>query len=253
MQIDLSSQKILVTGASRGIGKAIATQLAKSGARVGIHYNQNQEEAQKLKEILGEKTFLFQADLSDNQQVATLFEEVLQKMKGLTALVNNAGIALSSPLDMEAHQWLENWQKTLQVNLTATGLLSRLAIQYFIKQKIEGRLVHISSRAAFRGDTSDYFAYAASKAGMVSLSHSIARAYGKNGSKSFVIAPGFTRTDMAEAFIEAYGEDFALNDIALPELTQPQDIAPLATLLVSGLADHATGTSIDVNAGSYVH
>ena len=88
---------------------------------------------------------------------------------------------------------------------------------------------------------------------MVSLSHSIARAYGKQGIKSFVVAPGFIRTDMAQDFIETYGENYVLDDIALPQLTEAQDLAPLVTLLASGLADHATASTFSVNAGSYVH
>jgi NAD(P)-dependent dehydrogenase (short-subunit alcohol dehydrogenase family) len=95
--------------------------------------------------------------------------------------------------------------------------------------------------------------YAASKAGMVALTKSIARAFGKSSITAFTVAPGFTRTDMAQDFMDAYGEAHAVNDIALNRLTEPEDIAPIVTLLASGLADHATGTSIDVNAGSYVH
>jgi NAD(P)-dependent dehydrogenase (short-subunit alcohol dehydrogenase family) len=96
-------------------------------------------------------------------------------------------------------------------------------------------------------------AYGASKSGLIGLNGSIARGFGKDNITSFVIAPGFTRTDMAQEFIDEYGEEYALSDIALNRLTEPGDIAPMVVLLSSGLADHATGTSIDVNAGSYVH
>ena len=91
------------------------------------------------------------------------------------------------------------------------------------------------------------------KAGVIHFTKSIARAYGKKNIMAFLVAPGFTRTDMAQDFIDLYGEDHALHDIALQRLTEPEDIAPLIVLLASGLADHATGTSIDINAGSYVH
>lgn len=139
----------------------------------------------------------------------------------------------------------------MAINLTATGLLCRSAIAHF--QRIGGgRIVNIASRAAFRGDTPDYLAYAASKAGIVALTRSIARGFGKSEIKAFVVAPGFTRTDMAQAFIDTYGEDFASSDIALKKLTEPSDIAPTVTFLLSGLSDHATGTTIDLNAGSYV-
>ncbi|WP_317129010.1 SDR family NAD(P)-dependent oxidoreductase [Mangrovivirga cuniculi] len=114
-------------------------------------------------------------------------------------------------------------------------------------------MINISSRAAYRGDTPDYLAYGASKGALVSLTKSIARAYGKDDIKAFEIAPGFTRTDMAQDFIDQYGENYALDDIALKNLTEPGDISPTIVFLLSGKADHLTGTSIDVNAGSYVH
>ncbi|MEM6526357.1 MAG: SDR family oxidoreductase, partial [Bacteroidota bacterium] len=115
-----------------------------------------------------------------------------------------------------------------------------------------GIIINISSRAARRGDTSDYLAYAASKGGLEAITKSIARAYGKKGITAFGVAPGFTRTDMAQDFIKAYGEDYVLNDLSLPELTEPKDIAQTVVFLASGLARHATGTTIDINAGSYV-
>ena len=130
--------------------------------------------------------------------------------------------------------------------------MCKKAIEHFLENG-GGRIINISSRAAFRGDTSDYLAYAASKGGVVALTRSIARAYGKNEIKAFTIAPGFVRTDMAQDFMDQYGEGFALNDIALNELTEPKDLAPLVTLMASGLMDHATGCTIDVNAASYVH
>ena len=146
---------------------------------------------------------------------------------------------------------MQVWDKVMAVNATAVGILCKEFIDQ-AKETQNGRIVMISSRAAFRGDTPDYIAYAASKGALVSLNRSIARHYGKMGIKAFLIAPGFTRTDMANQILAEYGEDFALKDIALKELTMPEDIAPMVTLLCSGLADHATGTSIDMNAGSYV-
>jgi NAD(P)-dependent dehydrogenase (short-subunit alcohol dehydrogenase family) len=111
----------------------------------------------------------------------------------------------------------------------------------------------MASRAAFRGDTIDYLAYAASKGGMVSLTRSIARGFGKQNIKAFLIAPGFVRTEMAQEFIDFYGEEKTIADLALPKLTEPDDIAPLVVFLASGMADHATGGTFDINAGSYVH
>jgi NAD(P)-dependent dehydrogenase (short-subunit alcohol dehydrogenase family) len=177
---------------------------------------------------------------------------LVDKYGPITGIVNNAGIAKSAPDDLPSDQWTKIWDETFQVNTTSLGILSKEFIDHAKKNK-SGRIVNISSRAAFRGDTTDYLAYAASKGALVSLTRSIARYYGKVGIKAFLIAPGFTRTDMAKEILSEYGEDFALNDIALTELTKPEDIAPMVTLLCSGMADHATGASIDINAGSYVH
>jgi NAD(P)-dependent dehydrogenase (short-subunit alcohol dehydrogenase family) len=141
----------------------------------------------------------------------------------------------------------------MALNLKAPGLLSRSALSYFQQQAAGGRLIFISSRAAFRGDTPEYWAYAASKGGLVSLARSIAKDFGKEGVKSFVVAPGFVATEMAQQFIDTYGEAFVKGDLALDELTQPSDVAKVVTFLASGWGDHATGTTLDVNAGSYLH
>ena len=251
MNISLKNQRILVTGASRGIGRAIARQLSESGAEVIIHYNSNKSEAQSLRDQLKTPAFCEACDLSIPSEVVGFIPKLVQKYGPLSALVNNAGVAISAPDDLPTENWLEVWEKTMAVNSTAVGILCKEFVDQ-AKPLENGRIVMISSRAAFRGDTPDYLAYAASKGALVSLTRSIARHYGKIGIKAFLIAPGFTRTDMANEILAEYGEDFALKDIALKELTQPEDIAPMVTLLCSGLADHATGTSIDMNAGSYV-
>ncbi|MFW5761120.1 MAG: SDR family NAD(P)-dependent oxidoreductase [Cyclobacteriaceae bacterium] len=252
MQIDLSKKKVLVTGASRGIGKAVATYLVKCGAQVVLHYNKSENAIKNLTRSLGPKAHPMQANLCHPLEVIRLFIDSVKVLKGMDIVINNAGIAISSPTEGEDVQWVDDWSETMMVNLNATALICKKAVQYFI-EKGGGRIINISSRAAFRGDTSDYLAYAASKGGVVALTRSIARAYGKQGIKAFNIAPGFVHTDMAKSFIEQYGENFAVDDIALDKLTKPEDIAPTVAFLASGLADHATGCTIDINAGSYVH
>lgn len=251
MNIDLSNQIILVTGASRGIGKAIAETLGESGATVAVHYNRNQIAAEKVADRIGNHSHAFQADLSKPKEAVKLGKAVLAFYGQVDCLVNNAGRAEGVSMDVANDTWIESWQRTQDVNLLSAAVLCKELIPSMIKNR-GGRLIHIASRAAFRGDTPDYLAYAASKGGMVAMSRSLARGYGKQGLKSFVVAPGFTRTDMAQQFIDEYGEAFALNDIALSELTEPQDIAPTILFLASGHMDHATGCSIDLNAGSYV-
>ena len=139
----------------------------------------------------------------------------------------------------------------MDINLNAVGLLTKLGIDHY-KEQEGGRFIYIGSRAVFRGETEEYLAYAASKGGITSLARSVARSFGKQNIKSFVVSPGFTRTQMANQFIAEYGEERVLNEIALNELTTPQDLAPLIGLMCSGLMDHATGATIDVNAGSHI-
>lgn len=250
--IDLSGQRILVTGGSRGIGAAIAQHLIAAGAAVCVHYHRQKAAAEAIVRGSNTGSCIAQADLSDPAACTRLFHEAVVKLGGIDGLVNNAGVAYLSPIAAPDADWLEDWNRTHAVNLNATAILSRLAILHF-QSSGGGRILHIASRASFRGDTPEYLAYAASKAGMVALHRSIARGFGKRQIKSFLIAPGFVRTDMAQDFMDEYGEDYALNDIALPKLTEPSDLGPMAVLLMSGLADHATGCTIDINAGSYVH
>lgn len=252
MVIDLKGKNVLVTGASRGIGKSIAEKLASAGARVAIHYNNNKEEAEKLAQQIGSNATTFKANLEKKEECRKLFKDVLSSFKHLDVLVNNAGVSLCSPVDAADIDWDNDWDKTMRINLDAVGILCREAIHHFTERN-EGRIITIASRASFRGDTPEYIAYAASKGGLVSLSRSIARGYGKKGIKAFLIAPGFVQTDMAQDFIDEYGEAYVLNDLALPTLTQPENISPFVVFLSSGLGDHATGCTIDINAGSYVH
>jgi 3-oxoacyl-[acyl-carrier protein] reductase len=249
LTIDLTGKNALVTGASQGIGQAIAAKLALAGAKVAVHHFSH---AIDSREYPPGQVQPFQADLAVPAQARQLFRSVLESFGHLDILVNNAGLAIDSPLDLDDERWLADWQYVLNVNLTACGILCREAVRHF-QSRGGGRIINIASRAAFRGDIAAYLAYASSKGGMVALTRSLARAFGKDNIKAFVIAPGFTRTKMAQQFIDIHGEDLVLKDIALSRLTEPEDIAPTVAFLASGLADHATGCTIDINAASYVH
>ena len=251
--MDLKGQSILVTGASQGIGRAIARELMAKGARVVAHYNARRQAALDLIGAYPETgSIALQADMDQPEEVIKLFEESVRQLGGLHTLVVNAGIFPPHKVSGDTSDWWAVWKRTLAVNLDAAGLLTKLGITHF-QSEGGGRFIYIGSRAAFRGETEDFLAYAASKGGLTSLARTVARSFGKDRITSFTIAPGFTRTAMAEPFIAAYGEETLLKEISLPELTVPEDIAPLAAFICSGSMDHATGTVIDVNAGSYMH
>ena len=252
MQINLKGKNIIVTGASRGIGRSIAEVLVSCGANVALQYSQNKNRAMEVQHAIGPKSRLYQCDFSDGLEVAGFFNRILEDLKNIDILINNAGIAIHSDPEKDDVGWIDDWLHTMDINLNSVGLLCKKAIQHFRERK-SGIIINIASRAAFRGDTKDYMAYAASKAGVVGLTRSIARAYGKDGIKAFLVAPGFVRTEMAQEFIDEYGEEYATEDMALDKMTEPRDIANFVAFLCSGMADHATGGTFDINAGSYVH
>jgi len=250
--IDLSGIKILLTGASQGIGKVTAAYLMKMGAQVAVHYNSSKTSAESLIAEYGTtNSKIFKADLDKESEVKALFDNVKREFGVIDVVILNAGVAIPHSINENPDDWLTIWKKTININLNSVGLLTKLGIDHFKEQK-GGRFIYIGSRAVFRGETEDYLAYAASKGGLTSLARSVARSFGKENIKSFVIAPGFTRTQMADTFIEKYGEERILSEISLNELTKPSDIAPLIALMSSGLMDHATGATIDVNAGSHI-
>lgn len=251
-RIDLSNKKILITGASKGIGAALAKYCIQMGAQVALHYNSDKKGVQDLLEVENtNESAIFKANLEQSHEVVTLFKEVEETFGKIDTIILNAGIYKEHAINSNIEKWLEIWNQTLDINLKAVGILTKLGIEHF-REFGGGRIVYIGSRAAFRGETEEYLAYAASKGGLTSLARSVARSFGKDNIISFVVSPGFTRTKMADDFIQKYGEDRVLSEIALNELTKPENLAPLVALMCSGLMDHATGATIDVNAGSHI-
>ena len=252
MTLDFTGRVVLVTGASRGIGRAIALRAAEAGATLALHYRQDVSAADAVQRAAG--GLLFQADLSDPAAADGLVQNVIARCGGLDVLVNNAGVYLDEPDDLPGY--LGVWEQTLRVNLVAAAVAGRAALAHFTERReaddgFVGRIVSVTSRAAHRGDGAAYGAYAASKAGLTALTKTWARAHGP-AAVAFAVAPGFTRTDMAASFIETHGEAAATAGTALARLTEPGDVAPSVLFLASGLADHATGATLDLNAGSYV-
>jgi len=251
MKIDLHKNIILVTGATGGIGAAIVELLAEYGATIAIHYHKEKGRALDLAKKAGNNSKIFKADLSKPIQCVKLIKEVLNAYKKLDALVNNAGIYESSPISKNIDQWLKDWSRTIDINLTLTAVLCREAVRCFIKSG-GGRIINIASRAAFRGEDKDHWAYGAAKGGVITLTRTIAKEYGKYNIKCFAVAPGFVKTRMIDDYIKRFGVKSIIKQLALNELTTPQDVAPAVLFLVSGYMDHTTGSTIDINAGSYI-
>lgn len=245
MYIDLSKEQILVTGSSRGIGLSITKQLLASGAKVvGMSRSQPAED-------LGDQYAHLEVDLSDIEAVKNTFSRIIEILPTLNSIVFNAGIFEEHVIDLALEDWYAVWKKTMTVNCDAVGVLTHKSVNYF-KKSGGGRLIYIGSRAVSRGETSEYLAYGASKGAITSLAKTVARSFGKDNIKAFTVAPGFVETAMAHSFIKNHGRKRVIGELALNELTQPADISPLVALLCSGKMDHATGTTIDVNAGSYI-
>ena len=237
---------ILVTGTSRGIGQAIADQLRERGARVVGHATTQVDEE------------TVPADFSDPPAPQVLWQDALEMLDGrIDVLVNNAGMFAANPLDGSDIEWLDNWEDTLRINLTSAAQLSRFAVRHWQErakkgEKGGGRLVHIASRAAYRGDSPAHWHYAAAKAGMVGMHKSIARGYAAEGILSFAITPGFTDTSMADDYLASRGGAGLLADIPLGRVAEPEEIADIAVFCALDAPASMTGAVIDANGASFV-
>jgi 3-oxoacyl-[acyl-carrier protein] reductase len=250
--ISLSGKIVLVTGGSGGIGAAIVRKTVQLGGAVVLHDVRIDGKAAEIQKELGaDNVHLVEGDLAQIGAAPQVWAKG-QAWKGrIDVLVNNAGIYESADVDHDFAVWSKSWARTLQVNLVAPGDFCREAIRHF-RGKGGGIIINLASRAAFRGDDADFMHYAASKGGVVAMTRTIARHFGRQGITAFAVAPGFVRTNLNKGFFDKYGVDAAAKDIPLGAIAEPEDIANTVAFLASGLARHATGTTIDINGASYV-
>ncbi|MDQ1690867.1 MAG: 3-oxoacyl-[acyl-carrier protein] reductase [Pseudonocardiales bacterium] len=249
--IDLTGRVVLVTGAAGGIGQATARTLVNAGATVLLH-DVRLDALKTLKDELGESAETFEADLSDAAATQQMWDDALAAHGRIDVLINNAGTYPPAPLEQSLEDWTGVWDFSLAVNLVAPAVLCRAAVLAFAKQDLGGIIVNLASRAAFRGEDPEYWHYAAAKAGVVAMTRTIARQYGRQGVTAFAVAPGYVDTPLNQVFKETVGVQVAADQTGLGEVAQPQDVANVLAFLASGLAKHATGTTIDVNGASYV-
>ena len=243
----------LVTGASRGIGRAIAQTLARQGMAVGVHYNGNLAAAHEtLASLPGTGHALLQADLSDPASPDILAQAAEDALGGrVDVLVHNAGIYLPTPVSAKANgrQVEDAFRAQMQVNFFAGAALAFLLAPAMRENKW-GRIVQISSRAGLRGEAG-HAGYAASKAAQIALVRSLAMELAPDGVGCFAVTPGWTETDMAADALAERGETIRA---AIPagRVASPTDIAELVGFLCTPAADYLTGNTIDVNGASYI-
>ena len=225
---------ILTTGASRGIGAAIAASFDPATTKVVAMSGKD-------------------GDLNDPAVPAQLWAKAFDALDGRTdVLINNAGVFEENPISRPDDEWLASWARTMQINLTASADLCRRAVLHWQENGASGRIVNIASRAAHRGDSPAHWHYAASKAGMVAMTKTIARAYAKEGIYAFAICPGFTMTGMAEEYLQSRGGDKLLADIPLGKVADPEEVAVMAKFCALDAPPSMTGAVLDVNGASYV-
>lgn len=228
---------ILLTGSSRGIGAAIAESFANDDVRLVGH---------------GTRSGIA-ANFAEPDGATSLWSKALDALDGrIDVLINNAGIFESNPIAIESADWVANWERTMRVNLTASAELCRLAILHWQETGRPGRIVNMASRAAYRGDSPAHWHYAASKAGMVAMTKTIARGYGAQGILAFAICPGFTMTGMADDYLASRGGDKLLADIPLGRVAETQEVATLARFCALEAPASMTGAVLDINGASYV-
>ncbi|MFL6135337.1 MAG: SDR family NAD(P)-dependent oxidoreductase [Nocardioidaceae bacterium] len=246
------SRGVLVTGASRGIGKAIAARFAEAGDRVAVHYGQSRDQAERvLSGLSGEGHRLVQADLTEPEDVRRAVDEAAEGLGGLDVLVNNAGVFLAHPpLTTTYEQWQSAWGQTLSTNLLSAANATFCAMRHLIARG-GGAVVNVSSRGAFRGEP-DCPAYGASKAGMNAFGQSMALALAPHGIAVGTVAPGFVQTDMARESLEGDRGDEIRRQSPTGRVARPEEVAAAVFWLASKDARFSTGTIIDVNGASYL-
>jgi NAD(P)-dependent dehydrogenase (short-subunit alcohol dehydrogenase family) len=246
------SRRVLVTGAARGIGRAVAEAFAGTGARVAVHYGRSADQAAEVVASLpGAGHVLVQADMSEAEDVRRAVDSAAERLGGLDALVNNAGVFLAHPpMETSWEDWQAAWTATLQTNLVGAAHATFAAIPHLVSAG-GGAVVNVSSRGAFRGEPNNP-AYGASKAGLNAFGQSMARALAPYGIWVGTVAPGFVDTDMARDVLEGPEGDGVRGQSPFGRVARPDEVAAAVLWLASPAAKFASGAIIDVNGASYL-
>jgi 3-oxoacyl-[acyl-carrier protein] reductase len=246
------SRAVLVTGASRGIGAAVAREFAAAGDRVAVHYGASRERAEEVAASLaGEGHVVAGADLADPEDVRAMVDRAAEALGGVDVLVNNAGVFVHHPIDDTTYEeWQRAWSDTLAVNLVGAANVTWCAVRHMIAAG-GGRIVNVSSRGAFRGEPTQP-AYGASKAALIAFGQSLARALGPHRIAVTTVAPGWTETDMAADSLSGARGDAIRAESPLGRVATPEEVARAVLYLASPGAEMASGSVLDVNGASYL-
>ncbi|MFJ2742063.1 SDR family NAD(P)-dependent oxidoreductase [Streptomyces sp. NPDC087440] len=248
-----TSRRVLVSGASRGLGRALARAFAANGDRVAVHFGSRRAEAEEtLASLEGSGHLLTGGDLTTPEGAKAVADAAAEGLGGIDVLVNNAAVNTPHPLDGTAYEdWAAAWQQHVCVNLLATANLSHLAAHRMIAQGTGGRIVNVGSRGAFRGEP-DHPAYGATKAAVHALGQSLAVHLAPHGIAVASVAPGFFATErVAHRLSGAEGEAIVAQS-PFGRVAQPEEIAEGVLWLASPAAEWASGTVLDLNGASYL-
>lgn len=250
--MDFTDKVVLITGSSRGIGRASAIAFAERGAKVAVHYNRNSAAAEETRSMLpGGQHLILQADISDPMEVEAMVKKTADHFGRLDIVVNNAGIFNPHPIDEVSYpDWLASWRNTLETNLIGAANVCYCAAQIMIPQG-GGRIINVSSRGAFRGEP-EFPAYGASKAGMNAMSQSLAKKLGPHRIGVYAVAPGFVETDMTKPILESPEGDSIRNQSPMGRVARPEEVAYAILFYASEKAEFLTGGILDVNGASYL-
>ena len=245
------SRAVLVTGASRGIGRTVAQAFAQQGDRVAVHHRDSEARAREvLAGLPGDGHTVVRADLADAEAVRLMVEAAVASLGGLDVVVNNAGIYVWHPVtEVSYEQWQQVWRDTMAVNLTGAANLTWCAVQHM--KETGGRIVNVSSRGAFRGEPRNP-AYGASKAGLNAFGQSMARALAPFGISVATVAPGYVETEMAAAHLNSPRGDEIRAQSPFNRVATPEEIAAAVVYLASDAAEWASGAILDLNGASYL-
>ncbi len=246
------NKNVLITGGSRGIGKATAIAFSQRGANVAINYKSDDKSAQETLALLDEgEHILLKADIDNENSAQKLINDFVDKYGKLDILVNNAGISIFHEIDkVDFNEWKDSWKKIIDTNLLATADMCYWASQHMIK-KGGGRIVNVSSRGAFRGEPNQP-AYGASKAGINALSQSLAKSLAKHSIFIGVVAPGFTDTHMGTSFLTKSEKKLLMDESPFKRMAKPEEVAHAILFLASEGAEYTSGAILDINGASYL-